>query len=200
MLPDLLEAKDPVYRIAAACDACHGWIETTTPISRPFYCCSHCMESRGAEHAGFCMARVSRGLRGNPRRNPGGTRRRNPTIDYDTRDEILAGIARALFVSAYAYAHEEGEIDGPRPGPQEDWMDYAPETPLSAKAAAVDLADQVERLNSETLDALWVQNAHAELDSQQFGHYLAMQALGHGVGLRDYDIDDVHVPHFEFYL
>src|SRR3989338_7555954 len=34
MLPDLLEAKDPVYRIAAACDACHGWIETTTPISR----------------------------------------------------------------------------------------------------------------------------------------------------------------------
>lgn len=43
-----------------------------------------------------------------------------------TREEIIRDVARTLFVCVYADGIEEGEIEGPRPGPGEDWMDYAP--------------------------------------------------------------------------
>ena len=49
--------------------------------------------------------------------------------------DITRAIARTLWLCAYADSIENGEITGPRPGPREDWRDYAPETPAGALAA-----------------------------------------------------------------
>jgi hypothetical protein len=127
-------------------------------------------------------------------------------------DEILEGAARALFVSAYAdaaeRAEEDGEeFDGDTPGPGEDWLDYAPDTPAEAAAQAGKLlatvanlnlahgeADPVSNLTSEDsilrgLCADWIQAGGTgdRFGSPEFifGFYLAMEALGHGVGLSD---------------
>jgi len=76
------------------------------------------------------------------------------------------------------------------PGAQEDWMDYAPETSAHARAVAKYAIAAIAKRNK--VDLLDVFEANSALDDHRrdpelrdFGHYLAMEWLGHGVGWAD---------------
>lgn len=125
-------------------------------------------------------------------------------------NNILKGMALAFFASAYAdQADEAGE---PLRG---QIMDQLPDIiDPAAIHAAKTLYIQFERAfidfhgEPDTLDGDYIHlhgishmegNSDAE-NEQLFGHYAAMQAMGHGVGLWEYcphQISD-HVPHIEF--
>lgn len=144
--------------------------------------------------------------------------------DSTFRDAWLEGAARAFFVSAYADFVEEGhstdnELDDiererrlslPRPGAREDWMDYAPPTPPNAYALAGELWALIEakcdvfgtKLNggagvySLALRAEAVDGTAP--DAEKFGHYMAMEAMGHGVSwFDDHETFEMHIPHIE---
>lgn len=129
--------------------------------------------------------------------------------DYD--DEIRYGMARALWVTAYADAVEDDpdleEMGYPAAGPGEDWVDVAPMTPPSAESAAFRLSEMIERANGVGIDDLFGEAAIADgvtvddLDAEEFGHYLAMQALGHGVSwFDDHATFGIEIPHFEAHV
>jgi hypothetical protein len=64
--------------------------------------------------------------------------------------------------------------------------------------AAETLVFQLELMHGQPVAKLFEgNNATNELTAQEWGHYAAMQAMGHGVGLSDYDID-LKVPYVEF--
>lgn len=117
-------------------------------------------------------------------------------------DDILDGAARALFLSAYANAVDDAEEhpdDYPEgfadrgAGPGEDWDDVAPETPPEARDSARRLLDRmggddnVSRLCAAWMEAGGSDGGSAYFDSaeERFGHCLAMQAIGSGVGCED---------------
>ena len=119
--------------------------------------------------------------------------------------EILRGMARALFVVTWAVYEEER---GRRLGPV-DIMDVAPATPSPARTAAKILAKRFEVSNhGKTMSDLYADalnagrtSSHSRrgTDPDTFGHYMAMQALGHGVSWFDDNPKfPVHIPHFEF--
>jgi hypothetical protein len=150
--------------------------------------------------------------------------------DSNFRDAFLTGAARAFFVTAYADYCEEGHshdndlsddervarLDLPRPGPGEDWCDYAPPTPPNAYALAgelwfalgyvrdifgtprngpcgvyslVEQACKADGLTPDECEAF---------DVEMFGHYLAMQSMGHGVSWFDDHAEfPIVVPHIE---
>lgn len=141
-------------------------------------------------------------------------------VDYGPLSEIQEGMARAFFVSAYADQYDECP-NPPFNAQGVEWMDAAPdETDPAAIHAAVNLTHGLARLNSgrtpEDLFALaqaiqesdlyrhgpqYLQGDR-ELTHDMFGHYLAMQAMGHGVGLGDafgqLVRDAIKVPYVEF--
>ena len=121
----------------------------------------------------------------------------------DIRNQIVESMARTLYVCAYAdfidNAREDGEDvdDLPRaPRDERDWMDCAPETSDKAREVAKRLALAIEGRAKATLAELY-RDASEECAEQKnicsrgyhtvdlFGHYLAMQALGHGVAWSD---------------
>ena len=90
----------------------------------------------------------------------------------------------------------------------QDLMNLAPATNAAAKKWARDLATELVRKNNRTLDALIHDAARADgLDirvgqeyARKFGHYVAMMALGHGVGWwDDHERFPMVVPYSEFY-
>ena len=131
--------------------------------------------------------------------------------DSTFRDAFLLGAAKAFFVTAYADFVEEGHSTDneltdedraarlalPRPGAGQDWMSYAPEPPPAAYALAGQLwqgiADQKDifgtRLNGFCGVISLAERAKEadgeDPDPEEFGHYLAMQAMGHGVSWFD---------------
>lgn len=139
---------------------------------------------------------------------------------------IVDGMAKALYVEAYASEVEANEIAGDSPGQGEDWFDYAPSTPDYARERALMLAGKVENENGMSLVCLIYQAAKADGIStdgaddkrypdgeierywyermegkrlnyaESFGHYLAMQCLGHGVSWfddhEDFPLKTVH--------
>ena len=141
-------------------------------------------------------------------------------MNIDTRNEIEAGAARALFLLDYADGVEDlpcaecgqpeddcrfmkcgkgpyvQRIEGEGPGAGGDWDDVAPETTLAAKAEARALVFDVgERYDLTAIVARWV--ADTRLDAERFGHCLAMRAAGTGVGLIDdlpAGIDAAYLP------
>lgn len=105
----------------------------------------------------------------------------------DTTNAILAAAARAFFVSTWADAEEEAG----RTYPGCDLMDVAPETPTNFTNEA------------HKWLCLWAiqagmpyQDIHEQhfpgMSEDRFGHYAAMEAMGHGVGLWEYT--DVEYP------
>lgn len=126
-------------------------------------------------------------------------------------EEIHKGMARAFFASAWADAVEEagGSLRG-------EIMDQIPD---KWDKAAWDAAD---RLYTEMSSQNWSRKKHAHvvaegaypqydnlsdfyhentggLDPLQWGHYAAMESMGHGVGLWEYGLTDrVKVPRIEF--
>lgn len=136
--------------------------------------------------------------------------------DSSFRDSFLLGAAKAFFVTAYADYVEEGhstdnDLDEeereqrlalPRPGAGEDWMEYAPEPPLNAFALAGELWAGLYHLNGEAgVYSLSLRAEHADgkaVDPEKFGHYLAMEAMGHGVSwFDDHAKFEIEVPDIE---
>ncbi len=118
--------------------------------------------------------------------------------DYDR--EIYEAMARAMFVSDWADRQEEKG----KTYPGMDLMDVAPPTSRDALLAARALAAAVIRDNNvKSLTDLYARalNAGGKGDARKFGHYLAMQAMGHGVSW--YDDGNprfgMKLPHFEYY-
>ena len=108
---------------------------------------------------------------------------------------IEKGIARALFVTAWA---DEMEEQGRSFPPQTELMSVAPSTPTVAIKEAWRLTGALENENKMGILPLIYQAAKADgLDMEtmpksqkleyasDFGHYLAMESLGHGVSWFD---------------
>lgn len=125
------------------------------------------------------------------------------------RDAFIEGAAKAFFVTAYADFVEEGystdndltdderkaRIALPKAGGGQDWYDYAPEPPPEAYALAGELWARLESENGHSVYTLASHAAKAdgveEIDVEEFGRDLAMQAMGHGVSWFD---DHENIP------
>ena len=124
-------------------------------------------------------------------------------FDSEFTEEFAEGAARALWVSAWASEMEEkGETF-----PGEDVMDVAPPTPLSAWVAAGELIGRLEQANGVVVEVLAARAAEADgngydvtaIDASEFGHYLAMEALGHGVSWFDnHESFKIKMPSMEY--
>jgi hypothetical protein len=124
------------------------------------------------------------------------------------RESIVEGAARALFVQWWADQCSECENDAEtcrleRNGHQPndpggvELMDVAPETSESARACAKCL---VERVASQARWTEVTNREEVESDPEGFGHYLAMEALGHGVAWSDDHPDhDLVLPLIGYY-
>lgn len=121
-------------------------------------------------------------------------------------DEFLHHAALAFFASAWAdMADECGASPWPPGG---EIMAYMPETiDPAATHAAKTLQFDIERVNGKTIEELMrIVETDGDGDrpntAEFFGHYCAMQAMGHGVGLSDdfgSDVDEkIKVPYVEF--
>jgi len=122
------------------------------------------------------------------------------------RNEFIYHASRAFFASAWADMADECESDVISMGVE--IMSVMPdETDPAAIHAANTLMMDIERINGKPLEAL-IKIIQEKGDGdrpntiEHFGHYAALQAMGHGVGLYDafgsevYDV--VKVPHIEF--
>lgn len=126
--------------------------------------------------------------------------------------EFIRGAARAMFVSEWASIEE---LHG-RTYPGMELMDVAPVTPQYAELEAARLLGKFESANHSHLSRILFHAAVAEIDGEwcgeaqsqwinenarEFGHYIAMQAMGHGVSwFDDHERFAIIVPHFEFEL
>jgi hypothetical protein len=133
-----------------------------------------------------------------------------PNDDPVVRKMIVDAMARAFFVEAWARNEEEKPKFRERGygghGHQVDIMDVAPRTNAAANAAAKELAKDIERANGRSLTSLYTtavaQEGHRkEPNPTDFGHYLAMQAMGHGVSWwDDHPKFPMTVPYHDFYM
>jgi hypothetical protein len=129
--------------------------------------------------------------------------------DYDST--IVEAMARAAFVSAWASKQEDKAA---RTRKRLNWggadlMDLAPTTNAAAKRWAKQLAADLVRQNKvRTVTDLVSKAARADGRGEavgfeyarKFGHYVAMMALGHGVGWwDDHEKFQMTVPYSEFY-
>lgn len=119
------------------------------------------------------------------------------------RDEIIDAAARAFFVNDWA--REEEEKGNTYPG--EDLMDVAPETSDAAEAFGKKFIETIEKKQGKSIEQLYTRAATddssrhlKEPTEADFGHYLAMQALGTGVAWSD-DHPELgwKPPHVEFF-
>lgn len=128
---------------------------------------------------------------------------------------ITQAMAKALFASAYAEAYDEARQEGIDPGFSPsgcDWMDLVPsDMDQGAIRSALRLEHDLLCSNGCYIDTLyeWVERlleeydgGDRELSEDMLGHYLAMQWMGHGVGLEDAFGSAVHdtinVPYGDF--
>ncbi|MEF2253325.1 hypothetical protein RSP795_10125 [Ralstonia solanacearum] len=117
-----------------------------------------------------------------------------------TIEQVIKGaMARAFFASAYADAWDDAVAQGMETdlNPSgRDWLDMTPkETDPAAIRAARTLVFDFERVNSGThIVALFFRVKHIAIEAgegdrepnaENFGHYVAMQAMGSGIGLCD---------------
>ncbi|QDJ96213.1 hypothetical protein Xoosp13_26 [Xanthomonas phage Xoo-sp13] len=119
------------------------------------------------------------------------------------RDEIRKHAALAFFGSAFADQADEAE----QPMHGEIMNQLPDEIDSEALAAADDLLDTIFQKNLQQpvellTEIQQVAAGDREPTAAMFGHYLAMQAMGHGVGLYDAFGEDaaarVIVPDIEF--
>lgn len=127
-----------------------------------------------------------------------------------TTTEIKEAMAKAFFACAYADQYDEADNPGFSPMGC-DWLDMLPEDMDPSAAHAADtLAMGIERDNKLPLSDVYHRAVEVkdfcrgdrDLAPAMFGHYLAMQAMGHGVGLDDAFGQAVYhaikVPYVEF--
>ena len=130
----------------------------------------------------------------------------NEVVDaLNSRFEIIHHMAKAIFACAWA-DWNDNYADGCPGGV--NVMDIMPDMDPDALKAAHALAEQIERETKADLTTILAQakSQVANLDGyhpcneEYFGHYCAMQALGHGVGLPELGLDHewLDVPDIEF--
>lgn len=111
--------------------------------------------------------------------------------EYDDdviRDLAKEGAARAFFVSAWADGAEEAGHDF---GAGTNLDDVAPATPDEILDGAAQFLDSIEKLNGASISELFREAAEAvghherNPEPEEFGYYLAMAAMGHGVSWYD---------------
>jgi hypothetical protein len=129
----------------------------------------------------------------------------------ELRAAIVLPFVRALYVDWWAAERERAIADGRRVPPLEagvDLLDQAPRTPSRAHRTALAILRRVEQLNREPIEESLVR-AVAERPAAHerpptpgdFGHLVAMQSIGHGIGWDDYHPDfGLELPSAEFYL
>lgn len=117
----------------------------------------------------------------------------------DVEKTIASNIARTLFVAGYADFCEENDC-GNKPRPGGDWFNTAPKTPAEFTPMAFRLIGAFEERNQSALIAIFASACRENNISfetppkefvEQYGYYLAMSSLGHGVSWTD-----DHEPHF----
>lgn len=123
-----------------------------------------------------------------------------------TKQNFIHHASLAFFASAWDDQCEESENAGILSG-QEIMHIMPTDTDPAAICAGESLLADMERLNRCSIEVLLIiveklGNGDRENTIENFGHYCAMQAMGHGVGLRDAFGVEVHgrikVPHVEF--
>lgn len=128
-------------------------------------------------------------------------------------EEIKRGMSLAFFASAYADQAEEcgqplrGEIMNQLPEEVDPAALHATDT-LCFQFIGTHDYNEPGLNDSQKLAILYVkasrldkEGADRELSPELFGHYLAMQAMGHGVGLESFGYafcDAFDVPYIEF--
>lgn len=116
-------------------------------------------------------------------------------------EEFVEGAARAVWVQWWA---DDQENRGKKFKHGVDLMDQAPATPLSAYVWAGELVGELKQLNKVHIAVLVERAREADnhaVDYREFGHYLAMQALGHGVSwFDDHAQFAIKLPHLEYYV
>lgn len=122
------------------------------------------------------------------------------------RQEFTRHASLAFFASAWADQCEESENAGILSG--QEIMDIMPtDTDPAAICAGESLLADMERINRCSIDVLMdivedLGDGDRDNTIENFGHYCAMQAMGHGVGLRDaFGVkvhDRIKVQHVEF--
>jgi len=130
---------------------------------------------------------------------------KNDVVGSDSilRNDFLYGAARAFFASAWGdWEGEEGRFHGGK-----DLCEIAPEAPPLAYALAGELWAKLEELNRKTApcgvyslaeQAEVADDTKCEIDGEEFGHYLAMQAMGHGVSWFDDHVEfPLEIPRIE---
>lgn len=129
--------------------------------------------------------------------------------EFNCRSRIVRHMALAFFASAWA---DWTDNHGGGVGSGVEVMDAMPdEMDSAALDAAHKLADGMEASEGKSLEeTFWAAVGLADTDDlgggdrpcdeEHFGHYAAMQAMGHGVGLESVGIDPnhFHVPDIEF--
>jgi hypothetical protein len=119
------------------------------------------------------------------------------------QEQFADGAARAAYVVAWANIQEEKG----KTYPGQDLMNVAPSTPLSAYVWAGELIGLLEAANKASLCTLGARAAKSvgvhwtSFDGENFGHYIAMQAMGTGVSwFDDHPRFKITVPPHEYYL
>ncbi len=137
--------------------------------------------------------------------------RANPEYPFDT--DILEGMARAIWVTSWASWLEDLGREGRRARGLPvsiagmDYSETAPATPASAMRAAEDLYLLVKGSSGKTAGELFeracfVDRCDASSENAElFGHYVAMQAMDHGVSwFDDHKEFPLKLPRFEAHL
>ena len=122
------------------------------------------------------------------------------------KEQFIRNAAKAFFASAWADACEEAEQDSMISG--KEIFDIMPaEIDPAAIHAAETLYMDMERINQRSIEDMMLcieesGNGDRENSIESFGHYAAMQAMGHGVGLHDAFgsgvYETIKVPYVEF--
>lgn len=129
--------------------------------------------------------------------------------DGGHRAEIVAGMAKGMYSSAWADDQEETHRSSGKKGLSplsgQEITKIAPAPSGSAKNAAEELAKKYEKANGKSLDELYADAEKADGghtdEPEKFGHYLAMMALGHGVSwFDDHKKFPLKKVHTEFHL
>lgn len=121
---------------------------------------------------------------------------------------IEKAIARTMFVTAWA---DEMEEQGKSFAPQQEIMSVAPSTPSVAIKEAYRFVGALENQNHMMISTLIHQAAKADgltIDSmeesqlaeyaREFGHYMSMEAMGHGVSwFDDHKEFKINIPDYE---
>ncbi len=104
-------------------------------------------------------------------------------VDEHPLYEIAVAAARALWVDHWKTEQDERGVDVGEAG--QDLMDLAPATPGAYLAEAFCFLGSLPESPWVTLAAFEHRNEGRKPSPEDFGHYAAMQSMGHGVSLAD---------------